>query len=495
MITQNSVLVAAPMALRLQDREHSVMSYSADFIKALGQISTGAVPLTPENLAIELPKGTDATSDHSQMQALVIDRISDGVNNMFTQIRQYLRPLDAAIRDAVNNIYTPTSAVTAIHDGLYIRYRELELPFFESPLFPMKTPISAFDYENFPVKELTDWSGRFPVMTKEQMDKFMENSSDEMSNLIDWDYVYDVYNSYIVHGNWTSLFGTKGNMLELSNLNTNTTELTQLYFVASRLNAEDGVLDGVTNMTLADYRAYISKILNICIYALQRIRQAYATLAKQTLPIINTKLRDHGDYGVVCGSITVGLTDEAIAKAEAGGYSLSEILTGYVYACDKAPSAARAVPLDDIEGYGALYKEYVSNVQAKLVASAETRLTKLIEAEVNKFQKQHTEFAEYIGKLNDALPYRKLFAAIEPEITQYVNRYRRDVIQGNQDTRDFLATPFTAILVARKLGMTFAASVLERSVVTNDMTLEQQRIKLAEAVAESVAELCLGKHL
>ncbi|AGB07134.1 hypothetical protein [Vibrio phage VP4B] len=479
----------------MQHRDASVYERTPDFIQALVNVSTGTAPLTPDNLVSEVPAATEAGSDHGLMQQQAIEHIANGVRNAFQQIRQYIRPLDSAITEGVQDFYSPTSAITAVHNNFYISYVELENPFFVSPLFPETVPSKVWDYQNFEVRHLTEHANKFPRMELNQIEDLLHTTSEELSHFLDVEVAQSAYNYYVAAGEWAGLFPAKEKHLVLDR-DADLPTLIQLYIVLSRLDVEETVLEGVQDMTLDAYRAYIKTALNVVIYALQRNRQYCGDLAKQILPIIKEEIgATRAEYGTVSGSIRVGLTERAIELVEENNTSLSEVLIGYAVARASNKDANHVPPLDAIPEYLEKYNEYLNGVKAEIISKAVKHVTRVAETKINEFQKQHEELGDIIAKFNDDLPYRRLSTAVANEISTWAHRYRDQVINGDKEDKVFLSHPTIAIAVAKKLGMTFAAEILSRSVVTSDMTLEQRRDKLAEAVGECVAGLCLGKNL
>lgn len=497
MISTNSVLVAAPIALARQEKGQSLLENTADFIHALVEVSTGGTPLTPDNLAKEVPAGTGATSDHTPLQNQSVDMIAEGVNRAFTQIRTYLRPMDAEIREGVHRIYTPTSAITAVHDNLYIRYVELDHPFFDSNFFPTKTPDPVFDYENFEAKTLNQWADRFPELNEEGVAKLLQTASEDLHAQVDLERATEIYNECFVRGNWGLLFDVNEGVFGLGSVRKNASNLTQAYIIASRLNVEENVLEGVNRMTLDQYRGYIHQILSVTTYALQRLRDNNRELAKLKLPVLKVDMGDRPyEYGTISGDLTVGLTDAAIAELESTDTTLSEVLVGYAKACyDKGGAGSLALPLADVQGYVTIYREYIAMVKSKIISESEARVKQVVENAVVNFQKKHSELSERLEGAEGDLPYRRLYDSVKDVADTWVAQYKERVVNQNVPVDEFLARPQLAIAVARKLGMALAADILERSVVSTDMSLEQQRTKLAEAVTECIVRLCLGRYL
>ncbi|UVD32197.1 hypothetical protein [Vibrio phage phiKT1028] len=495
MITLNSILVASPIALALQHRDNPLSEKTADFVQALNRVSTGATPLSPDNLSVEVPAGTVAGSDHSALQQEIVAHIETGVRNSFKQIRQYLRPLDLEIREALSSIYTPTSALTCIHNNFYIRYVELNHPFFDSPLFPTATPSTVWDYQQFESRYLTEYGSKFPEMDMSKIEALLNSTSEELASMIDYDVAARVYNEYFARGNWSGLFITEGNRFVLDR-DVDLASLIQLYIIASRLDVEETVLEGVEGLTLDQYRSYIKTVLNVTIYSLQRTRNRMAGLAQQNMPVMKENIGKHrAEYGSITGDMTIGMTDRAIELIEAQDTSITEVLMGYVAARAEKPDANHVAPLDAIPEYLEKYQTYVNHVQSEILKQSVSAVRRIVETKVNDFQKQHEEFHGVIEKFNEDLPYRRLLKSIEDTVDKWVHQYRDRVINGEMDVEVFLSTPVISIAVAKQLGMTFSAEVLTRSVVTSDMSLEQQRAKLAEAVTECVVGLCLGKNL
>ncbi|UPT53973.1 hypothetical protein [Vibrio phage phiKT1019] len=496
MITTNSILVAAPLALSRQEQESSLLGSTADFIQSLVSLSTGINPLTPDNLVKEVPAGTDIASDHTAMQHHTVDMIAEGVNRAFTQIRTYLRPLDSDIRNSVSSIYTPTSALTEIHNSLWINYIELDHPFFESPLFPNKDVDPIFDYNEFELKNLTEWAGCFPPLDEAGISKLLATSSEEMHELIDLETAEEVYNNYFVNGRWNGCFEENKGILVLDRPGLNIKNLMHVYIIASRLKVEDDVLEGVNRMTLDQYRGYIHQIESISAFCLQRARTANQLLAQQKLPIIKLDIDDGVEmYGTISGNLKVGLTDAAINELEASNTTISEILVGYAKTYHQNKNTSIPNPMDNIEGYALAYKEYVRSVKDRIVSQSQVRVQREVEKAIVEFQKKHIELHEKIDAMNDSIPYLRLYDAVKDAAMTWQAQYQQNVVNGNMNVEEFLARPQIAIIVARKLGMTLAADILSRSVVTSDMSLEQKRNKLAEAVAECIVRLCLGKYL
>ncbi|BAW98398.1 phage protein [Vibrio phage pTD1] len=495
MIRQHSILVASPIALAIQHRENSVYDKASDFIQSLVDVSTGLVPLTPDNLATEVPAATELGSEHALKQQQAIEMITTGVQNAFKQIRQYLRPLDAAITEGVRDLYSPTSAITCVHNNFYISYTELDHPFFTSHLFPEGEPSKVWDYSNFQARELTEYANCLPALEYNQMEDLLKTTSDELNHHLDIERTQTLYNAYVARGEWSGLFIAEGDRLVLDR-NQTPQDLIQLYIVLSRLNVEETPLEGVQNMTLEMYRSYINTALNVVIYGLQRTRRYYQDLAKQVLPVMKVQIDERrSEFGTVSGQLRVGLTDRAIEVIEENNTSLSEVLLGYAVALANNPAANHVPPLDAIPGYLEKYQVYLNSVKAEIVSACIKNVSRVVETCLNDFQKQHAELGAICEKFNDDLPYRRLTTAMNEVTSKWVHRHRDLVVNGNMDSDVFLSTPTIAIEVGKRLGMTFAAEILTRSVVTSNMSLEERRDKLAEAVGECVTSLCLGNHL
>lgn len=497
MISQNAIMVSAPIALSLQEKDTTVLSRCADFVGTLCEVSAGAAPLTPENVAVELPKATEAGSDHGVLQGESIKSIANGVNNAFLQIRQYLRPVDVAITSAIRNVWNPTNAVTQIHNRMGIAFVELDHPFFHSALFPTNTPDGNYDYDNFELRHLTTHRRCFPTLEKEKLQELLISSNDELNDMIDWEDIRYFYENYFVDCAWGDMFAIRENKtIDLRDPEVSLKALIHLYIIASRLNVEDTVLEGVQRMGLDDYRGFIRTILNVVVFALQQHRQTMMSLAQQKLPIIKLRLdKEKGRQDTLRGHMRVGVTDEAIAEAEAKGAALSEILIGYAYARFSNENGAIPAPLDNVEEYVELYKQYVAQVRLALVDSSEKTCREAVEKALIEFQKNHPELLERIPEVQGQLDYRRLLDAMQPHVDMFVERYKQQVVQNGADENDFLATPFITIKLADLLGMTFSAQILSRTHVTTKMTVEEQRHQLAVATAEAIVSLCFGNHL
>lgn len=495
MISLNSILVAQPIALSLQESEANIFDRSSDFVKSLCELSTGVESLTPENLATTIPQATDATSDHSIMQAQAIEKIAEGVNNSFLQIRQYLRPLDVAIREAISDYYAPDSGIEAIHNAFYVTYVELEHPFYTSSLFPTATPSPSIDYNNYSLDMLSRYANKFPSLNVEKMGDLLSSTSDEFMAMFEMEEMTRDYNNFISGGYWTELFPVVNGKLKFDSPVMDVKCLVNLHILASRLNVSEDVIEGVTGMSLEDYRIFVHQLLNITIYALQRIRNTHQTLAQTDLPILKLEVGEYDKNGTFSGYMKVGLTDKAINAFDSSDISLSEALIGYTKAKKDANGTTLPPLMDDLKTYADVYRAYVKDVSLRLAEGAESRVRRIVEEKVNEFQKTHSELQTNFESMNDDLPYRRLCTAISEDINRFMGGYLNNCIRGNMSTYEYLAKPAIAIAVAKKLGMTFSAHILENSIVTSDMTLEQQRAKLAEATAEAIAALCLGKHL
>lgn len=494
MISKNTVFAMTPIALALNEKQINLEDKVHDFLIGLSTQSTGGVVLTDDNVADELPKATVVGSDHHFLQDKAAELLADGVKRAFLQIRQFIKPFDESLKNAIRDNYVE-DPIHKLHSNYRIYFYDIWSPFFDSPMFPESKPNQIFDYTDFPIDKLKETKNKFPSFGEEEFkEKIQSKLKGDILDFIDTDVLYDVYRDYLVSGYWEGLFSTK--VADVRNVTKNFDTWISLYALVGRLIADEDPLEGVVGLTLDQYNELLHAVHDLCIAALQQLRRAGEVIrpSKVHVTVDNKKYRDFqylGERGLGC---TVGITEEGVAFADSKDGTLSEAIIGYLISWEKVNGNSPLPPVvDGWEQYVEVYRSTLKDVEREQAAHGTTKIRSIVIDKVNEFQKSHPEFRTFILGLNDDIEYRRLSTAMEGPINAYTHEILEKVYRNGNDLEAFLSRGTLSVELCRFLKMDLAADILEGAVSSSALPVEERRKILGVSVAKALVKGCFVK--
>ena len=499
MISQSAVLAMTPIAMALTERGIDLAENVSDVIKGLNDCTSNLVGFTPDNIATDLPEYTREVKEHSDVQALVFPKLAEVLRGSMYVISRQIKPILTEADQLIRQQLSADNAQDAMQNYLRIDMTNLEPEFLNSALCPTEMPETIAAAPTFDLSKMV--AGNWPRVEDPGMilDKIRVDVEVLYPFFTDAEEVAAVYNDIFASKHWWNLFNStvrEGNVIDVRSEShyrfSSFRKLVIASLLANKFYSDDEPFEGVTGVSLDEYRANLRKIKDFLGAALARFRQIWSTRAAAGLVILGDNVTyGKADWGplegtnVLQGTISIGYNN---AMLEMFASNDEESIVSYAFGaayCNARGYRYRDIVTDREIVIGA-FKEYTGDVHHALRHYA-NRVGRdaLVTALRNASAKP--EYELILERLDQSYPKSvRLQTLVQSKVkleTFFDNTYLLDKIVKGEAS---LMNTAIAVELSRLFGSEIAAEILLNNLEATPGPVEHQRMVLTGALIGSL---------
>lgn len=490
MIKQTTVLMATPIAAVATAKGMDLHERVGDVIKGLNETTVAAAPYTEDNIAVALPAFTSTSPDHTETIDAVSDVISARIRAGLETISKRVKPVLKAVEQEISNQLDANNVVDTIFGACRVEAVNIEPAFLKSPFFPKAAPATFTDISTVKTADLI--KGAFPQMSGEDLVELIAVNVPELTTFFsNPSEVKRVYDSLFVEKYYYDLLSNAAIQDGVININAgdnfrfgNFRPMVIASLLLNRLVAMEDPLDGVTGVSLDDYRASLAITRDLLSTLLYNFGQIWETRAAAGVVILDEGVKlgkTLGTTQLLEGTLVVGYNRAVLDMfADTESLSLSEFAVGYCYA--KVRGYRPKDIITDRDVICDAFREYCGDVKAAMIvaksAVAASAYTRIVESLYTK-----EEFKDAIDAMNDGIiPSQRLAQRVAKHIDIgmfFQNTALIDSIVKGENS--LMNTPLAAVM-AGAFDSPIAEEILRINAQNKAGSLEQQRKALSRAI-------------
>lgn len=503
MISQTSVLVAAPIAAAATARGIDVADVVGPIVAGLNDTTAALGGFDMDNIAVDLPDYTGTVSEHTDVLEPVTTKLADVIRGAMYTISHYIKPLLTLADQRLRSRVSGQDILDTVFNYMNVVQVNLEPEFLKSPFCPAEIPASLINVNGVKLKDML--RGQFPAMTGEQLRDMIYLDIPVLETFFaDPKEIESVYNCLFVEKNWYELYN--GRAIDQGVLNPISPEnvldfrkfrpLVITNLIINYLANQDVPLEGVTGVSLNDYRLGLEMTRDALAGTLSIFRNTWLTKASAGLVVIDNQVKyEDVDYGqaaggkVMTGTVSVGYNSAALEMfANDMDVSISELVVGMVFG--KFRGVTFGDVLTDYEAIRAAANEYMNQLEIRLNENIVTIA--------------RDSLRDAFAELSVSEKFEALVDALDSEITPSLRIW--NMLSERLDMGSFLHTgTLTAIArgessflqtgAAIELARIFKSDIAVEILITNNMAepgpVEHQRKVLFNALTAAIVKRLL----
>lgn len=494
MITQQTVLMATPIALLATERGIDLHENVSDVIKGLNECTANIRGFTEDNIAIDLPEYTKAVDEHTiileEATTIIADRIRGALNLISKTVKPILKDVERRLRSEID----PGNVSDTIFSYLNVEMVNIEPSFLNSPFYPSSVPSNFADSATIKLDQLL--MGVYPSMTGEELVEMIAVNVPDLATFFSSPTeVKRVYDSFFIEKNWYELFdgaSIKQGAADLSNyLNYGFGNFRPLVIgslLVNKLVAMDDPIDGVTGVSLDDYRTSLRVTRDMLNTMLFKFKQIWETRAAAGVVIIDEAVRfENADYGnlvdhqVMRGKLLIGYNNAVLNMfADKEEMSLSEFAVGYVYAKYREYKVRDIIT--DKETVCDAWIEYCGDLRAALTIRKNS-IAKRIFCQVLEGLSAKEEYSDFIDIIDEHIhASQRILSRVQQHIELELFFNNIPLLDAVIREENSLMNTVLASTLAGAFDSPIAQEILAINAATPAGTLEQQRKHLARSI-------------
>lgn len=384
MINQQTVLMATPIATLATEKGINLHEKTSDIIKGLNETTAAIVSFTEENIAVDLPQYTEAVKDHTEVLDATTTIVADKIRGALYTISRVIKPILTKAETQLRSSLSPESAVERILRSVKIEMVNIEPAFLNSFFYP-KEPAGIFrDAPSIRISDLL--KGSYPAMSGVELQELiMLDVPDLQPFLASPDEIKRVYDSIFVEKYFYEVFNINAVQNGVASVSSplnyrfgSFRTLVIATLILNKLAVMEDPLDGVSGISLEDYRTSVRMTRDLFNTMLWHFKQIWEQRARAGIVVVDNNLRyapaaDEltGALPVIQGSISVGYNNAVLEMfANADELSLSEYVLGFAYARFRDYRVSDIIT--DKEVVVSAWREYLGDVTTALTVNKTT---------------------------------------------------------------------------------------------------------------------------
>lgn len=490
MIKQTTVLMATPIAMLATSKGIELHERAGDIIKGLNETTAGPSAYTEENIAVNLPAFTASSTEHTETMDAVTDVVAGRIRGALEVISKRVKPALKLVEQAIQNELDASSAVDTIFNSCRVTAVNIEPSFLKSPFFPKAVPANFAGINSVKTSDLI--KGAYPHLSGENLVEMIAVPVPELQTFFSSPAeVKAVYDSMFVEKYYYDVVSAASISDGIININGNGNTqfgnfrpLVIASLIVNKLASMEDPIDGLTGVSLDEYRASLAITRDLLATLLVRFGQAWEARAAAGVVILSEGVKlgsKIGNIQLLQGSITVGYNSAVMEMfAEAESLSLSEFAIGYVYAKQRGYNPKDIITDRDL--ICDAWREYCNDVRLALITD-KTKVAYGAYARVMESLYTKEGFKESIDAMNDGIiPSQRLQARVGKHIDAnlfFQNTALVDSIVRGENS--LMNTPLAAVL-AGAFDAPIAEEILRLNAANKPGSIEQQRKHLSSAI-------------
>lgn len=500
MIKQQTVLMATPLALMATEKGLDLHEMSSDIIKGLNETTASIVSFTEDNIATELPDYTAVVKDHTEVMDATTTIVADTIRGSLYTISKMIKPILTETEKRLRDAISADSAVETILSNIQLEMINIEPAFLNSFFYPQEPAASFQGIESIRLSDLLQ--GAYPRMTgTELVDLISLDVPDLQPFFSNPAEVESVYNALFVDKYFYGIFNpdvvSNGVAKIASPLNYRFSSFRTLVIgtlILNKLTSMDDPIDGVTGVSLDEYRTSLRVTRDLFTTMLWHFKQIWEQRASAGIVIIDNGLqyqptRDGvtGNLAIIQGPLTIGYNNAILNMfADSDQLSLSEYVMGFVYAKFREYKVKDIITDKDVVVNA--WREYQGDVNAALVVNKGTNARRIF-TQVMEALSADENYVPALEIMEDNLPLsQRALARVNANISLeafFNNVPLLDaVLRGNNS----LMNTSLAVVLADVFDSPIAHEILSINAKSPAATKEQQRKALSHAIDQVIVK-------
>lgn len=389
MIKQSTVLMATPIAILAADKGIDLTEKVGDLITGLNETTANINGFTESNIAVDLPEYTALVGEHTETLEAATDIIADKIRSSLEVISKYIKPTLKAVEEEMKHKLDPANVAETIFGYLQVEMVNIEPEFLRSQFFPAAVPPT---FVNVPSIRLSDLlKGNWPRVEGEVLQEMISLPLPELQTfLADPEEIRKVYETLFVEKGFWSIFSSSAINNGVANIQNNGNYQFSNFrtlvigsLLVNKLASQDDPIDGLTGVSLDEYRVSMIMTRDLFSTMLLRFKQIWESKAAAGVVILGDnvmyKVSDYGNMTgreTLMGHLSIGYNNAVLDMfADAEEMSLSEFAVGVVYAQKRGRRITdiitdKAIVVDAYKEYCRDVSTAMTGVKSKIAARA-----------------------------------------------------------------------------------------------------------------------------
>lgn len=499
MIHQSTILVVTPLALEADQRKLVISEKSSDIVKGLNDTTASLGGFTPDNIAVELPDYTKLVPEHTEVLGMVSSKLAEIIRSSLYVISKYVKPILREADQEIARNLNVKNAVDLSFDYLSIKMVNMEPEFLTSIYCPSELPNTLKETTRIELNELLkgNWADD---KTGEELVKLIYVDSPVLATFFENnDEVLEVYRRIFVNKAWYDFFsagGINNGIVDVMHADSYHISKYRAIVIANllvnKLCAMEEPMEGVTGVSLVDYRGSLAMTRDVLAGCLVRFRNIWLAQAASGIVIIDNDAKyAEADWGLLkgtkllTGQVTVGYNNKVLKLfGESSSYSLSEYVLGYMYSKERGYRIKDI--MTDANVIEAAYREYYQDLQTQISLNLQKVAKESFTAAIRRVETSEA-FEGIVNTLGDDTPKGVRI------LTKLQERVSLNDFFGNPLMVEEICAGKRSLLqtgVAKELCMVFgsdiAAEILEENARNEPGPVEHQRKVLTGAIVKAI---------
>lgn len=500
MIKQQTVLMATPLALMATEKGLNLHEMSSDIIKGLNETTAAIVSFTEDNIATELPDYTALVQDHTEVMDASTTIVADTIRGSLYTISKMIKPILVDTEKRLRDSISADSAVETILSNIQLEMINVEPAFLNSFFYPKETAASFQGIESIRLSDLLQ--GSYPRLSgKELVDLISLDVPDLQPFFSNPSEIQAVYETLFVDKYFYGIFNpdvVREGVAEIASpLNYRFSSFRTLVIgtlILNKLTSMDDPIDGVTGISLDDYRTSLRVTRDLFTTMLWHFKNIWEQRASAGIVIIDNQLQYTpvqdgvtGSLPVIKGPLTIGYNNAILTMfADSDQLSLSEYVMGFVYAKFRNYQVKDIITDKDVVVEA--WREYQSDVNAALVLNKGTNARRIF-TQVMESLAGNQEYIPALEIMEDNLPLgqralARVTANIDLEAFFNNTPLLDAILRGNNS----LMNTYLAVVLADTFDSPIAHEILAINAKSPAATKEQQRKALSHAIDQVIVK-------
>lgn len=509
MLSTRVLRMSSPIAMAIVNAPDNpgIRCKLSPVVEALCAASYTTFPYSHVDAVEQIAEVCNGSSEQHALMNEASERIANGVRNGLKQISSYVKPIVESLTNRLNGWGDGfmTDVVNEVHNEAHMTFVRMDCPMLSYSFYPTEVRNVNIDYSAVDAKSVANAMSLLSAsMTPEKLSEILASSSSELQHLYGEVDLMELYSCFAENGSLylgckrflgADIDRSEGRLDFTSVFNVKVPEVLALYTMAKCFIVNDDILPFVTGASLDEFRNRMKYVCSLIECTLVKYKELMKTLAPHQFRVIHQNLKQvqstTADNGLLRGNMTVGYTEKLINQLEESQVcSLSQLALGWVIGRRNGKTFNGAI--ESINDIKESYDAYIAGLTKK----SKERTTQVIGKIVNEVIR---EKQIYFAKLrNDVVAtetqsLETISARLAPAIKEFITGFNEFVIEREIPVGNYVANSPLIVAITRAFGMVFAARILELA-TTAEPGLDDRgrRERLAEAVVETIVEVCTG---
>jgi hypothetical protein len=451
---------------------------------------------------------------HTAILEAASDRLAEIIRDAMGNIRQYGVPLAKKVVDGTNLLYSKDRLRGLVNDQFFIRYINIEDPFFASPLYPAEVRDKALTYTSVDLNLLKQLVFEWPE--EDAVRSFIDSSHPDMVEILNnQDESLNNAGMYLGQlSELSELFESKNGVFDFSKVKSlRVNLLLKMYVLLTKMYSSDRPVPWLKQGELSVYRSYVNLMWNgmtLYLIHLKRVVDAYRSrgmviVQEEPVRMVAHPSGEYQDARFLKGKVQVYYTNAMLAKVDEAAVSFPEAVLGYFWANVTGTRMDMAELVTGPAAGAAKAKEYYAHIHERLSAQSRDLFIrhglKAIADFINEHPNLSARVSEIRQKNNEMMPNwlrNNFFNALEKAHYLIADKLGSgDVVsaEGDDGRLDvILSTPLVPTFL-RACGVNTAADIIEHTFIETgcDDNVKDKRQRLHVSLIELIVSHSLDK--